>query len=131
MLADVSGLLEAVKRAAREEREASKPAHVYFGKVLAKSPLQIDVEQKMKLGEAQMILTRNVTDYVTNVSVIWETENQGGGTGEKAFEKHRHSILGQKPVIIHNALEIGDEVILLRQQEGQKFIVIDRIGGKT
>ena len=129
-MADANGLLEAVKRAAREERDASKPVHVYFGKVLAKAPLQIDVEQKMKLGEAQLILTRNVTDFVTTVSVIWETENQAGGAGEKAFEKHRHSILGQKPVIFHNALEIGDEVILLRQQEGQKFIVIDRIGGK-
>lgn len=130
-MADANGLLEAVKRAAREERDASKPVHVYFGKVLAKAPLQIDVEQKMKLGEAQLILTRNVTDFVTTVSVIWETENQGGGAGEKAFEKHRHSILGQKPAILHNALEVGDEVILLRQQEGQKFIVIDRIGGKT
>ena len=32
--------------------------------------------------------------------------------------------------MMHNALEAGDQVILLRQQEGQKFIVVDRIGGK-
>ena len=130
MLADANGLVEAMKRAAQNEREASKPVNVYFGKVTSKSPLKINVEQKMILGESQLILARNVTDFVTTVSVNWETENKEGGTGEKAYEKHKHQILGQKQIIIHNALETGDEVILIRQQEGQKFIVIDRIGGK-
>lgn len=32
--------------------------------------------------------------------------------------------------MIHNALKPGDEVILIRQQEGQKFLVLDRMGGK-
>jgi len=31
---------------------------------------------------------------------------------------------------IYNALKAGEKVILIRQQGGQKFIVIDRIGGK-
>lgn len=130
MLADANALVEAMKRASRDEREASKPVNVYFGEVVSAAPLKINVEQKMELGEAQLILTRNVTDFVTTVNVNWETENKEGGTGEKAYEKHKHQVLGQKQIIIHNALEIGDEVILLRQQEGQKFIVIDRIGGK-
>ena len=131
MLADANGFVEAMKRAARNERESSKPVNVCFGEVVSAAPLKIRVEQKMERGEAQLILTRNVTDFVTKVSVNWETENKEGGTGEEAYEKHKHQILGQKQIIIHNALEAGDEVILIRQQEGQKFVVVDRIGGKS
>ena len=130
MLADANALVEAMKKASREEREASKPVQVYFGEVISKSPLNINVEQKMVLGENQLILTRNVTDFVTMISVSWETEDQEGGEEGTASETHRHRISGQKQIVVHNALETGDEVILIRQQEGQKFIVLDRIGGK-
>jgi len=129
-LADVNGLVEAMKKASRDEREASKPVNVYFGEVISTTPLKINVEQKMLLGEAQLILTRNVTDFVTTISVNWESESKEGGTGEKAYEKHKHQISGQKQIVVHNALKTGDAVIIIRQQEGQKFIVADRIGGK-
>ena len=129
-MADANGFVGAMKKAAIEAVEARKPVGVYFGKVISKLPLKINVEQKMNLGESQLILTRNVTDFVTTISVNWETEDKEGGIGENAYEKHRHHVLGQKQVIVHNALEIGDKVILIRQQEGQKFIVVDRIGGK-
>ena len=132
MLADANGLVEAMKRAARDERESSKPVNVYFGEVVSVAPLKINVEQKMVLGESQLILTRNVTDYMTTVTVQWNTEigvlSSDGKT--TAPPPHLHGIVWQKNFLMHNALEVGDEVILIRQQEGQKFIVIDRIGGK-
>lgn len=131
MLADANGLVEAVKKASRDEREASKPVNVYFGEVISKTPLKINVEQKMILGENQLILTRNVTDYMTTVTVQWTTEEgvflADGQT--ESVPSHAHEITGTKNFLMHNALEVGDEVIILRQQEGQKFIVIDRIGG--
>lgn len=148
MLADANGLVEAMKKAAKEEREASKPVHVYFGKVVSASPLKINVEQKMVLGESQLILTRNVTDFITMVTIEWESEQEKqehrhdisaqtdngdalSGTTETQSEKHTHIMTGQKQVTIHNSLNVDDEVILIRQQEGQKFIVVDRIGGKA
>ena len=36
-----------------------------------------------------------------------------------------------RTVAEYNALKAGDEIILLRQQGGQKYIVIDRVGGAT
>lgn len=132
-MADANGLVEAMKRAARDERESSKPVNVYFGEVVSKSPLKINVEQKMVLGESQLILTRNVTDYMTTVTVQWNTEIGVLFSDRKttAPPPHLHGVVGTKNFLIHNALEVGDEVILIRQQEGQKFIVVDRIGGKT
>ena len=43
--------LEAVKRAAVEAVDAKKPVLVLFGTVISDSPLKIQVEQKLTLGE--------------------------------------------------------------------------------
>ena len=138
MLADATGLVEKIKKAAQEANEAAKPVNICFGEVVGKSPLKINVEQKMVLGEGQLVLTRNVTDYMTTVTVQWEADEDrarhkhkesGGNDTEYAEAAHTHGIVGQKNFLIHNALEVGDEVILLRQQGGQKYIVLDRIGG--
>lgn len=121
-------LVNTLKRAALEAIEASKPVNIVFGKVTNTSPLQISVEQKMVLGKKQLVLSRNVTDFTTEITVSWNSESKSGGSGESAFAAHTHSISGRKSIIVHNSLAVGDEVILARQQEGQKFIVLDRIG---
>ena len=143
-MVDAVGLVKAMKRNAIEAVESTCPVRVYFGQVVSASPLQINVEQKMILGKAQLILSRNVTDFKTMVTVQWETEKEekththkvegsdGEGdsiniTSKTQSVKHTHEIVGQKEITIHNALEVGDEVILIRQQEGQKFLVLDRI----
>lgn len=142
---DAVGLVKAMKRAGLEAMESSKPVNVYFGQVVSATPLQINVEQRMILGEAQLILSRNVTDYKTMVTVQWQTEKEeqthshrvegadgeGGSisiTSKTQSTKHTHDIMGQKEITIHNALKVDDEVILIRQQQGQKYIVVDRIG---
>lgn len=142
---DANELVALLKKAALDAVEASKPVNVYFGEVLSASPLKINVEQKMILGEKQLILSRNVTDFTRMVTVDWLTESSlsththtvqgsdGNGdsidltTGAKNLA-HTHKITGKKKIIVHNGLVVGDEVILIRQQEGQKFIVWDRIG---
>ena len=87
----------------------------------------------MVLSEAQLVLTRNVTDFDTMVTVNWESEDdralhqhsisltdsandQITGKTERADAKHSHELTGQKQITIHNALETGDEVILIRME---------------
>lgn len=151
MLPDAVALVKAMKRTALEAVEASKPVNVCFGQVVSTSPLKINVEQKMVLGQKQLVLSRNVTDFQTWITVQWETGSAlsshkhglSGNTGEYGEDshthalsgntestnlKHQHDIAGKKEITIHNALKVGDEVILIRQQKGQKYVVIDRIG---
>ena len=147
-MADANELVQSLKKAAVDAMDAMKPVNVYFGEVTATGPLTINVEQKMVLGEAQLVLTRNVTDFDTMVTINLESEDdieshrhnidltdsandRISGMTEKADAKHSHTLTGQKQITIHNALETGDEVIMIRQQEGQKFIVVDRIGGRS
>ena len=124
---DATDLLKFIKKAALDAVNASQPSDFCFGKVTSTNPLKISVEQKMTLGAAQLVLTRNVTDFKTNVTVDWLTENKSGGSGESSFSSHAHSISGKKEITIHNALRVGDEVILLKKKGGQKYLVIDRV----
>ena len=145
---DYAELLNTIKQTATEANDASKPVQVCFGKVTSSSPLQILVDQKMTLDSSFLVLTRNVTDFTTMVTVQWATEkeeathkhqlkNISTDDGAKIVSaytetqnaKHTHDIEGTKQMTIHNALEKGEEVVLLRMQGGQKYIVLDRIGG--
>lgn len=98
-------LLNIIKKSALEAVEASKPCDFYFGKVTSVSPLKILVEQKMTLGSAQLVVSRNVSDYKTNITIGSE----------------------KRSVTIHNGLNVGDEVILLRKKGGQKYLVLDKV----
>lgn len=132
MLADANELVETLKRAAVEAMQATKPVNVYFGEVVSAAPLKINVEQKMVLGEKQLILSRNVTNFKTSISAgniknyYYTGSTTDSGTAPVS-PSHVHAV-GKIEITVHNGLVVGDEVILIRQQEGQKFIVLDRIG---
>ncbi len=132
MLADANELVETLKRAAVEAMEAKKPVNVHFGEVVSAAPLKINVEQKMVLGEKQLILSRNVTNFKTsitggNIKNYYYTGSTTDSGTAPVSPSHVHAV-GKIEVTVHNGLVVGDEVILIRQQEGQKFIVLDRIG---
>lgn len=55
--------VEAVKKAALEAVEASKPVSVLFGTVISASPLKIQIDQKTIYTQAMLVLTRHVTAY--------------------------------------------------------------------
>lgn len=130
---DAAELVRTIKRAARDAARAEKPVEVCAGTVTSADPLEIRTEQKLTLGRAQLALSRNVTDFETEVSIKadygWETQESSGGDGDAAYGAHGHGIVidGLK-IKVHNALKAGDRVILARQQGGQKYTVLDRVG---
>ena len=119
--------VELVKQAAVEAVEATKPVQYLFGKVISVSPLKIQVSAKSIYTEKMLILTRNVTDFEVDMTVSHITENRAGGSGDPAFASHNHEYKGKKKFKVHNALILGDEVVLGRVQGGKRFVVLDRI----
>ena len=119
--------VELVKQAAVEAVEATKPVQFLFGKVISVSPLKIQVSAKSIYTEKMLILTRNVTDFEVDMTVSHVTENRAGGSGDPAFASHNHDYKGKKKFKVHNALIVGDEVVLGRVQGGKRFVVLDRI----
>lgn len=123
----MSNAVELVKQAAVEAVEATKPVQYLFGKVISVSPLKIQVSAKSIYTEKMLILTRNVTDFEVDITVSHVTENRAGGSGDPAFASHNHDYKGKKKFKVHNALIVGDEVVLGRVQGGKRFVVLDRI----
>jgi hypothetical protein len=128
--------VEVVKNAALEAVEASKPVNLLFGQVISASPLKIQVDQKAIYTEKMLVLTRNVTDFEVDMTVSHQTvvishshpvvDTYTGG-GSATSVDHKHPIKGRKKYKVHNALVVGDWVLLARIQGGKKFVVLDRI----
>lgn len=132
------------KRAAVDATMASDPMALVVGTVLSIAPLKVNIEQKLTLGAAQLLLTNNVVDHDVSVTMDWSTEeithNHGysGSTdtadlhthsysGATQDNTHGHAVTGTKIIKVHNALKAGDMVMLLRMQGGQKYLVIDKV----
>ena len=113
-------LIMSIKKAAVDAVEASKPCAVMFGKVTSTSPLKVNVEQKLTLTDAQLIMTRNVTDFKTNITVDHYTEDvthshsytDDGSSLTTGNNTHKHQIKGKKEITVHNSLVVGDMVLL-------------------
>lgn len=151
-------MINIMKAAALGAVEAGNPVNICFGTVTAAKPLQIIAEQKIPLGSVQLILTRNVTEYTVEMTVdhmteealeeldfshthsySGETETGGepahshsyAGETDSALGKiaaHAHGYKGRKTFTVHNGLKVGEKVLLIRLQGGQKYLVLDRIG---
>ena len=96
-------LYAAMGRAAINAVEASMPAALMFGTVESVSPLRVNVEQRLTLSEKQLILTNAVSDF--SVEVVDNT---------------------RRTITVKLGLQAGEEVVLLRMQGGQKYLILDR-----
>lgn len=152
---DCNDLLVSIKTAAMDAVNASKQTGIVFGNVISVDPLKINIEQKLTLSMAQLVLTRNVTDYTVFMTVNHQTNQSQGsvdlthkhsftgstsndlshshscsGDTENGGQKnltHSHNYEGKKTFLMHNALKIGEKVIMIQALGGQKFIVMDRV----
>lgn len=117
-------LSTAIKKIALNTTNASAPVSIIYGVVLQPQPLQIQVDQRFTLSEAFLIvpesLMRKELDLTTG-EVTWGSASSGSsgssdsneGTGKKA--------------ILQEGLQSGDQVILLRVQGGQSYLVLDKV----
>lgn len=72
MSLDINQLVKLVKQAAVEAVQAGAPMSGGYGYVTSTSPLEITVDQKKILSEAQLILTDAVRDYTVEMTTMPE-----------------------------------------------------------
>lgn len=97
-------LAEAIKLLAQQQNDGTYPTAVLFGTVKAINPLKVQIDSKL-IVESFLVVAERLTKHEV------ETEQ------------------GYNKVIIDNSLKVDDKVIVLRQQGGKKYIILDRIGG--
>lgn len=136
-------MVQIIKQAATEATEAGKPVNILYGDVVSADPLKIKIDQKLILDKTFLVLTRGVTDYEVEATVSHQTGAAGahshghsvttdkgkGSTDLHVEPDHTHSYSGKKVFQIHSGLKAGERVVMLRMQGGQRFLVLDRIGG--
>lgn len=98
-------LLETIKTAAIDAVNATKPVEIVLGIVLSTQPLKIELEQKLSLSEAFLIIPEELTDRTVKIIIDGE----------------------EKEIEIKNALQTGDKLALAKIQGGQKYLVISRL----
>lgn len=127
-----SDFVKVIKKSAIEAVKNSKPTDIFYGTVQSVSPLTIFIDQKLILSEKFLIIPESLTDYETEISfddssikqvfTTWDMEETSESSPSKISfkEKIKHKIT------VYNGLKAGEAVILLRQQGGQKYMVLDR-----
>jgi len=106
-------LLNLIKKAAVSAVEASNPTSITYGKVISIAPLSIQIDQKLILPEVFLI----VPEYLTEKKITISEPEYSGGGGINII---------QKEYVIREALKVNDNVILIKCNGGQKYIVLDR-----
>lgn len=109
-------LVDVIKKAAVEAVEAGEPSDFVYGTVTSVDPLKIMVDQKLILTEEFLILTSGVITYSVMAKVLY-----------KDTEKHGEHNPDEVVLTLHNALVIGDKVIMLKSKGGQIYVVLDKI----
>lgn len=105
----------------------SDTTDLVIGQVTSIKPLKIRVDDRYDLDERFLLLSTLVRDFEVDMTVDHMTEKVSGGGGDSAYAAHDHPYVGRKTFLVHLGLVVGEKVMLLRVQSGQKFIVLDRL----
>lgn len=108
-------LYSIIKEIVRDEIGVSNPVIFSTGIVESINPLRIRIDQKTLLLPSMIRLTNCVKDYSVEIAVQGVSDS-GGDT-----------YAGTTTVTVKSALKVGESVLLLREQGGQKYTVIDRM----
>lgn len=100
----MSDLGKAIKRMAVNANNSENPIDLRVGTVESIKPLKVRLNQKVILTETFIKLSRNVKDYDTSMTINGKTET----------------------VKIHNGLKVGENVLMIRYQKGQKYLILER-----
>ena len=135
----------------QDNQSAGQPTDLKTGTVTAVSPLEITINTQMApLRESVLILTQSVVEkkipilkhrHQINVLGHSHTTASEGQTADSltgsyatlyaednivCYEHGKALPVEDGYIILNRALAVGDKVILLRVQNGQKYIVLSR-----
>lgn len=121
-----NNFVQMIKEIALSSIINTDPVNILLGKVIRKEPLQIQIDQKQILTDEFLILTNNVKDYETyaNIEITQDGEIQINNTEKTDLNTFKVNKVKLK---LLNSLKVDDDVILLKQQGGQNYIVLDKI----
>lgn len=106
--------------------ESNKAPKLYDGRIGIMTSANSCKYGTIELDKDDLLIPEHLTDYETEITVDWDTEDTSGGSGYAEFATHGHDIKGKKKIIVHNALKAGDEVYLVRWSD-DKYLILGKV----
>lgn len=128
-------LAETIYLMNQRSQKASQLTDLKIGTVTAVDPLEVTINTAMApLRAGVLILTSAVVEKKIPILEHNHTNPEGGNTGNALLQSQIVCQENGQPlpiengyIILNRALEVGDKVILLRVQNGQRFIILSRV----
>ena len=136
----MASLLEVIKQAGVDAVGATNPVAVMFGTVTKASPLEVNVDQRFTLTEDFLVIPESLMmlrnsqgnfnmslkgNVLTGPAVEDESEERWTGS-MRIYGAELEATRGSLQL---EPFSVGDKLILLRIQGGQKYVVLDRVWG--
>lgn len=120
-------MIQIIKKAALDAVEQSSPVNIAYGTIESINPLEVSVNQKFTLTEEFLIVPERLLRYEVSLEHIHKFTDitPAGPQPESYTEKALEDKL-----VIREGLKVSDKVLLLREQGGQKYLILDRLVGK-
>lgn len=98
-------LLSIIKQAGIAAVDAQNPVQVVVAKAESISPLTVNIEQRLQLTQEFLWIPESMTRHTAKI-------------------KHGEY---EQEIVIREGIQVGDSLLLLRVQGGQKYIVLDKV----
>lgn len=95
------GLLEEIQMIVQNNEKGKAPADMGYATILSTDPLSMEVQS------SRLIVTAPVAEECDNV-------------------RRRTAAAGENEVVIHPGLAVGDKVLYVRANGGQKYIILSK-----
>ena len=125
-------LIQALQMVVQKNYQAMQPTDLVIGTVTGISPLEITSNTAMAPLRAPVLyLTENVIEK--KIPVLQHTHTTADGNTGTALESVACVENGQVlpveggHIILNRALQVGDKVLMMKVQKGQKFVVLSRV----
>ena len=99
-------MIDIIKQAGLDAFYASNPVNLTYGTVTSVNPLKVMIDQRLELTKEFLIVPEYLTEYKITIC-----------KNEKFKEE----------ITIRKGLEVGNQLIMIRQQGGQEFLLLDRV----
>ena len=134
-------MIDVIKEVIEKLLERKKMTKLEFGIVESVKPLTVRIDAKKLLQEEDLILSHLVKDYYVDITVqhstdsiygSWDTSHSHPDAGNNTIPTgHEHEYKGRKKILIHNGLLKGEKVVMVRQEGGQLYYILDRTNDPT
>lgn len=115
----MSQLLNVIKRAGIEGVGAGNPVNILSGEVKTVNPISVLVNQRFILDADFLIIPESLIKYEVDLkhTHLYADDGSSQNTGIALNEK----------ILIRPGLSVGDRVLLIRVQGGQKYVILDKV----